>query len=386
MNGNWNYPTQVKFGPGRIKEIAECCVNAHIRRPLIVTDSGLAELPMIRNIEHLCASQGLQVAVFSDVGGNPAGHHVENGVTAALEHESDGVIAVGGGSAIDVGKAVALMMEQGISLWDLEDIGDNYTRANASAIKPTIAVPTTAGTGSEVGRSSVIVHEQEQRKVIVFHPMMMPGLVIADPELTLSLPAGLTAATGMDALSHNLEALCARGDHPMADGIAVEGIRLIHRSLETAVSDGRHLQARADMLIGSMMGATAFQKGLGAMHAMAHPIGAQLKAHHGLINAIVMPYVLMWNAQAIDERITRLATYIGLENSGFDGFMDWILNLRKTIEIPHTLAALGMEHEQIDALAAMAAVDPAGGGNPVTMTVDDYRSLFDRALRGDLSG
>jgi alcohol dehydrogenase class IV len=384
FNSNWNYPTQVSFGPGRISQIAESCQSQGIKQPLIVTDPGLASLPMIQDIRDMCRANGLNADVFSDVAGNPNGGNVTDGVAALHQNQHDGVVAVGGGSALDVGKAIALMAGQDRPLWDFEDIGDNYTRVKEDGVIPCIAVPTTAGTGSEVGRSSVIVHEAEARKVIIFHPSMMPGLVIADPNLSLSLPKKLTAATGIDALSHNLEAYCASGFHPMADGIAVEGIRLIDKWLVTAVEDGNHLEARSQMLIASMMGATAFQKGLGAMHAMSHPVGAQLKAHHGLINAIVMPYVLAWNFGTIRNKLDRLATYMGLADPTAHGFIAWVLELRKRVEIPHTLDSLGMSEAHVGPFSKMAELDPAGTGNPVLIDAKGYETLFRHALSGRL--
>jgi alcohol dehydrogenase class IV len=386
LSGNWNYPTQVRFGAGRLAEIGDGLAELGITRPLVVTDAGLVSLPVIARLLELCAGAGRTAALFSGVDGNPVGGNVEAGIDAFRQGTHDGVIAIGGGSALDVGKAIALMAGQRCSLWDLEDVGDNWRRADAAAIAPCIAIPTTAGTGSEVGRSSVITNEAERRKIIVFHPGIVPDLVLCDPELTISLPARLTAATGMDALSHNLEAWCARGFHPMADGIALEGVRLVARHLRRAVAEPEDLEARAAMLAASLMGATAFQKGLGAMHAMSHPIGARLGCHHGEINAVVMPYVLAHNLPAIDERLARLARAIELPEPTARGFVVWTVELKAALGIPTTLAELGVPGDRVDELAAMAVVDPAGAGNPVPLNEADYVRLYRAALAGRLQG
>ncbi|MEK9942547.1 MAG: iron-containing alcohol dehydrogenase, partial [Gammaproteobacteria bacterium] len=297
----------------------------------------------------------------------------------------DGVIAVGGGSALDAGKAIALMARQSVSIWDLEDVGDNWLRAEVSVIAPIVAVPTTAGTGSEVGRASVILDEANKVKKIIFHPKMVPSIVILDPVVTVGLPAGLTAATGMDALSHSLEAWCSPVYHPMAEGIAAEGIRLVWEYLPSAVADGTNLEARTQMLVASMMGATAFQRGLGAMHALAHPLGALYNAHHGTLNAVLMPYVLVANRSVIDDRIARLARSIGLSSSSFDVFLQWVMDLREEIKIPHTLADLDIDDGQASLIGDMAAVDPSAGTNPIAFDASQYRELFLKAQKGSLS-
>lgn len=382
--GNWNYPTQVRFGAGRLDELGDCLAELGIARPLVVTDAGLASLPVIARLLALCSDAGRGAAVFADVDGNPVGRNVDAGIEAFRAGGHDGVIAIGGGSALDVGKAIGLMADQRCSLWDLEDVGDNWRRADAAAIVPCVAIPTTAGTGSEVGRSSVITNETERRKVIVFHPGIVPDLVLCDPELTISLPARLTAATGMDALSHNLEAWCARGFHPLADGIALEGVCLVASSLRRAFAEPEDLEARAAMLAASLMGATAFQKGLGAMHAMSHPIGARLGCHHGEINAVVMPYVLAHNLPAIEGRLERLARAIALPDPTARGFVDWTVELKAVLGIATTLAELGVTEDRVEELAAMAAVDPAGAGNPLPLTEADYAGLFRNSLSGRL--
>jgi alcohol dehydrogenase class IV len=381
--GTWNYPTPTRFGVGRIAELPMACRELGMARPLLVTDPGLVDLPITAQAVAICAAAGLPVSVFSDMQANPVGADVTRGVEAFNRGGHDGVIAFGGGSALDVGKAIALMAGQSLSLWDVEDVGDNWTRVDASAMAPCVAVPTTSGTGSEVGRSSVITKEEEHRKVIIFHAGMLPGRVVCDPALTVGLPANLTAAVGMDALSHNLEAYCAPGFHPLADGIAVEGIRLVFRSLRAAVADGTDLAARSDLMAASLMGATAFQKGLGGMHAMSHPIGAVLGAHHGLTNAIVMPYVLRFNASAIRDRLTELARALDLEIISEMGFIDSILDLRQDIGIPHTLAAVGFTEAHATSLAPAALADPCAGGNPVPLTEASLEQLFRTALAGE---
>lgn len=383
MKANWNYPTQVLVGAGRITEIAGLCQAKGIRAPLIVTDPGIADLPMCGQIADICNGAGLNANVFSKIRPNPTGQNVIDGVAAFLAGRHDGVIALGGGSALDAGKAIALIARQSCSLWDLEDAGNNDENADPEKIAPIIAVPTTAGTGSEVGRAGLIVNEAEQRKVIIFHPKMMPGSVILDAELTVGLPPHLTAATGMDALSHSLEAWCAPNFHPMAEGIALEGIRLVRENIEQVVSNGQDLEARQNMLVASMMGASAFQRGLGAMHALAHPLGAVYDSHHGLLNAVLMPYVLKANQRVIDERIARLAGYIGLASS-FSAFLDWVLQLRERIGIPHTLADVISHDATFARLGEMAVLDPSAGGNPIPFSAVQYQEIALNAFEGHL--
>ena len=380
---NWNYPTAMRVGAGRISEIADVCKQHNVSAPLLVTDPGVAALPMLGKIVDVCKSAGLNIAVFSDVKPNPTGENVNNGIAAFKAGNHDGVIALGGGSGLDAGKAVAVVANQQCSMWDLEDIGDNWTRADASKIPPIIAIPTTAGTGSEVGRGSVIVKEDEHRKVIIFHPDMCPDAVILDPELTTGLPAKLTAATGMDALSHNLEAFCSPLFHPMAEGIAVEGIRLIKEYLPTAVSDGSNIEARTQMLVASSMGATAFQRGLGAMHALAHPLGAIYDAHHGTLNAILMPYVLVANRSVIEEPVARLSRYLGLEE-GFEPFLQWIMDLRNQVNIPHTLRDIGIDDTRATEIGEMAVADPSAGTNPIQFDAAAYTAILINAVNGNL--
>lgn len=385
MNANWNYPTAIRVGSDRLSEIGDCCLSLNMGNPLLITDPGIKDFPFIKEAVDSCKASGLDCDVFSDVQPNPTGTNIEQGVTAFNLGHHDGVIAIGGGSALDAGKAIALMARQGISIWELEDIGDNWTRADVAGIAPIVAVPTTAGTGSEVGRASVILDEAERVKKIIFHPKMVPAIVILDPMVTTGLPPMLTAATGMDALSHSLEAWCSPAYHPMAEGIAVEGMRLVREYLPAAVASGSDVEARTQMLVASMMGATAFQRGLGAMHALAHPLGALYNAHHGTLNAVLMPYVLIANRQAIEPRIIRLAKSIDIPNAGFDSFLDWVLELRETVSIPQNLEDLGIDDSQADLIGKMAEVDPSSGTNPILFDASQYQSVFMNALNGNLS-
>ena len=382
-NANWHYPTKIIVGAGRIAELPVLCNDLGISKPLLVTDPGIANLPMMQSIKNICAQSNLPIAVFSHIKPNPTGQNIEDGVTTYLAGDHDGIVALGGGSALDAGKAIGLIARQKCRLWALEDAGDNDKNADPDLIAPILAIPTTAGTGSEVGRAGLIVNEAEQRKVIIFHPKMLPSSVILDPELTVGLPPHITAATGMDALSHCLEAWCAPNFHPMAEGIALEGIRLVRHNIETAVKDGSNIEARLNMLVASMMGATAFQRGLGAMHAIAHPLGAVYDAHHGLLNAILMPYVLKANQSAIDEKIARLAGYIGIESS-FSGFLDWVLTLRGRIGIPHTLSSVIEQDEVFSQIGEMAIVDPSAGGNPIAFSAGEYQAILEDAYHGRL--
>jgi alcohol dehydrogenase len=382
-NRNLNYPTAIKFGAGRIRELAEHCRANGITRPLFVTDPGLAAMPMVRAIVEDVKRAGLGIEVFSDVRPNPVEANVIEGVNAYEAGDHDGVVAFGGGSGLDVGKMVALMHGQHLSVFELEDVDDWWTRADASRISPIIAVPTTAGTGSEVGRAGVVTHPVTHEKKIIFHPAIMPKVAILDPELTVGLPAKLTAATGMDALAHCLEAYCAPFYHPLAAGVALEGMRLIKENLARAVKKGTDLEARGHMLMASTMGATAFQRGLGAIHALSHPFGGLYDAHHGTLNGIIMPYVVKANRRKIEKDIERAAAYLGIKG-GFNGFLKWILGLRKEIGIPHTLADIGIDTRRLDEVAAMAIKDPSAGGNPIAFTEKQYKSLAKKCVTGDL--
>jgi alcohol dehydrogenase class IV len=384
LTGNWNYPTAVRFGPGRIVELPDICRELGMSKPLLVTDEGLAGLDITQRTLTILREGGMAAGIFGGVHANPVGPDVDAGVAAYKAGGHDGVIAFGGGSALDVGKAVGLMAGQTRPLWDFEDKADWWTRVDASAMAPVVAVPTTSGTGSEVGRCSVIVNEAESRKVVVFHPGVMPARVLADPELTIGLPARITAGTGMDALAHNLEAFCAPGFHPQADGIALEGMALVYRALRRTVADGADIEARSWMMAASLMGATSFQKGLGAIHSLSHPVGAHLHTHHGLTNAVFMPYVLVHNRSAIEARMELLARYLGLPKSGFDGVLHWINDLRVAVGIPHSADALGLTEELAHQLAPEALADPTAGTNPVPLTVEALQGLYLKALSGDV--
>jgi alcohol dehydrogenase len=382
-NRNINYPTAIKYGAGRIKELPEFCKANGIARPLVVTDKGLAAMPMVAEIMADLKKAGLKAALFADVRPNPIEENVLAGCKAFKDGKHDGVVALGGGSGLDTGKMIALMHAQNISIFELEDIGDWWTRANASVISPIIAVPTTAGTGSEVGRAGVITHPITHEKKIIFHPAIMPKIALLDPELTVGLPPKLTAATGMDALAHNLEAYCAPFYHPWSAGVALEGMRLVKDNLAKAVKKPKDLDARGNMLVASAMGATAFQRGLGAIHALAHPFGGLYDAHHGLLNGIIMPYVVKANRRKIEKDIERAAAYLGIKG-GFNGFLKWILALRKEIGIPHALKDIGIDTRRLDEVAAMAVKDPSAGGNPIAFTEKQYKALAKKCVTGDL--
>jgi alcohol dehydrogenase class IV len=381
LAGNWNYPTSIRFGAGRIDELGECCRELGMTRPLLVTDEGLADHAIVLDARARCERGGVPCAVYADVAGNPTGAQVERGVREFRAGAHDGVIAFGGGSALDAGKAIAFLSVQTRPLWDFEDVGDNWLRARTEGLPSVVAVPTTSGTGSEVGRASVITDPEQVAKKIVFHPRMLPEIALSDPALTLSLPRHITAATGMDALSHSMEAFFAPAYHPLARGVAIEGMRLVKTWLPRAVADGSDLEARAHMLAASQAGATAFQKGLGGMHALAHSLGALYDAHHGTLNAVLMPYVLEANRAVIETEAADLARCLDLEPS-FDALLAWVLALRREIGIPETLAGIGLEASESDRVGAMAAVDPAASGNPTALSAAQYAALFERAVRG----
>lgn len=384
LQGNWNYPTRVQFGVGRIAGLPLACKELNISRPLLVTDSGLTSQPFIADMVAANVAAGLPTAIFSEVKSNPTGANIEAGVRAFKQGGHDGVIAVGGGSGLDAGKAIALMSGQQRPMWDFEDVGDNWLRVNVAGIAPCIAVPTTAGTGSEVGRAAVIVNEETHVKTIVFHPKMLPQLVIADPALTRGLPPRITAATGMDAFVHNLEAYCVDAYHPMADGVALEGMRLVKEWLPVAYKDGANLVARSHMLVASSMGAAAFQKGLGAVHALAHPLGALYDKHHGLLNAILVPYVLAYNKATIEHKLVHIGRCLQLPDTSFDGVLQWVLDLRKALGIPHMLAEIGVPGDEHRRIGEMALQDPSAGGNPIKLTAEQYAEIFRHAVRGTL--
>ena len=379
LTANWSYPTAIRFGAGRISELPEACTAAGIKNPLLVTDKGLANLPITQSALDIMAAAGLGRAIFADVDPNPNEINVAAGLEVYRAGQHDGVVAFGGGSGLDLGKMLAFMTGQTRPLWDFEDIGDWWIRANAEAIDPIIAVPTTAGTGSEVGRASVITNSQTSEKKIIFHPRLLPSVVICDPELTVGMPNFITAGTGMDAFAHCLEAYCSPHYHPMSQGIALEGMRLVKDYLPRAFADGSDLEARAQMMSAAAMGATAFQKGLGAIHALSHPLGAMYHTHHGTTNAVVMLPVLRANRPAIEDRLSAAADYLGIEG-GFDGFYNFVAALITELGIPPTLTALGVIEPDIDAVVRAALTDPSAGGNPVEMTYDNTKSLLQSCL------
>ncbi len=383
-SATWSWPTEIRFGPGRVSELADACRALGMSRPLLVTDRGLAGLDMVTRILDDARGRGLEANLFCDISPNPVGSDITRGVERLKSGDHDGVVALGGGSAMDAGKTIAFMAGQTLDMFVFEDREGNWRRANDETILPVIAVPTTAGTGSEVGRAAVVIDEARRTKKILFHPRMLPGIVIEDPRLSVALPRSITAWTGMDALAHCLEAFSAPGYHPMADGIALEGMRLVKEWLPVAVSDGANLEARANMLVAATMGATAFQKGLGAIHSLSHPVGALFDTHHGRTNAIVMPYVIAFNREVVDTRYRDLSRWLGLGSGGVDAVMDWVLDLRQTLGIEHTLGEIGVDDHNVDEIVRQGLADPTVATNPRPLTDDTFRQLFLAALEGRL--
>ena len=384
MKSKWNYPTTVWVGENRIKDLTIACIDLGINRPLFITDKDLIHLNFVKEIISEVKKSFKELKFFSNFSGNPVGENVDEGVNEFKKNNCDGIIAIGGGSALDVGKAVAFMSAQNRPIWDFEDVGDYWKRANDKNIAPIIAIPTTAGTGSETGRASAIINKNTGIKKIIFHPKILPSIVILDPKLTIELSPRLTAATGMDALAHNLEAFCAPNFHPMAEGIALEGMKLIKSSLLVAFKDGGNIEARQNLLVASSMGSTAFQKGLGAIHSLSHPVNAQYNIHHGLSNAIFMPYVLTFNKASIEKKIISICDYLGLDKK-FDSFLSWILELRKELAIPHKLSdVMDCSKINLDELSLMAYEDPSTSGNPRKINRDDLKVMYEHSISGDL--
>jgi alcohol dehydrogenase class IV len=381
LKGNWNYPTTIWAGPGRLAELPAACARLGVHRPLLVTDEGLRTAPMVQRAQTLVPGTGL----FAGVRGNPVAANIDAGLASYRAGGHDGVIALGGGSALDAGKVIAFMAGQTRPLWDFEDIGDWWTRADPRGIAPVIAIPTTAGTGSEVGRAGVVINEMTHQKKIIFHPQMMPGVVISDPELSVGLPPALTAATGIDAFVHCFEALCAHGFQPLADGIALEGMRLIQFYLPRAFDDGGDLEARSRMLAAASMGATAFQKGLGGVHAIAHPVGAHFNTHHGLTNAVLLPYLIVHNRSAIGAPLQLIARTLNLQGEPYAAVLEWVLQFRRRLQIPHSLAQIGVPLTNAELIGHEASLDPSAGGNPLPTDAPTYARLFRSAVKGDLT-
>ncbi|MBL0375308.1 iron-containing alcohol dehydrogenase [Rhizobium sp. KVB221] len=379
ITANWSYPTAIKMGAGRIKELADHCKSLGMKNPLLITDRGLAPMPITQNARDILEAGGLGRAIFADVDPNPNDKNLAAGVKAFKDGGHDGVVAFGGGSGLDLGKCVAFMAGQTRPVWDFEDVGDWWTRASTAGIAPIVAVPTTAGTGSEVGRASVITNSETHTKKVIFHPKFLPGVTICDPELTVGMPKVITAGTGMDAFAHCLEAYCSPFYHPMSQGIALEGLRLVKENLLAAYKHGADIEARTHMMSAAAMGAVAFQKGLGAIHSLSHPVGAIYNTHHGMTNAVVMPPVLRFNRPAIEDKITAAAAYLGI-SGGFNGFYDYVLQLREELSVPDKLSALGVDTSRIDEMAAMAIVDPTAGGNPVELTLEAAKKLFHECI------
>lgn len=380
LSANWSYPTSVRIGAGRISELADACRSAGMQRPLLVTDRGLAAMEITDRARAVLATMGPETGFYGGVAPNPDERQLQEGLAVYHEGNHDGVVAFGGGSALDLGKLIAFMSGQTRPVWDFEDIGDWWTRADPAGIAPSVAVPTTAGTGSEVGRAGVLINSASHSKKIIFHPLILPKQVICDPELTIGMPAAITAGTGLDAFAHCLEAYCSPHFHPMSQGIALEGMRLVREYLPRAYADGQDIEARTQMMAAAAMGAVALQKGLGAIHALSHPIGAVYDTHHGTTNAVVMPAVLHFNRPAIEGRIERAAAYLGIPG-GFDGFVDEILRLRALMAIPDTLAQQGVPDDRLEELVDMALDDPSVGGNPVPMTRDNTLQLLEACFQ-----
>ena len=382
---NWNYPTTMWVGQDRINDVSLACKLLNIKKPLLVTDISLVTNQIVKKTIKILKNGNLVTEIYSKVSGNPSGSLVSEGVIFYKKNNCDGVIAIGGGSSLDVGKAIAFMSAQTLSIWEFEDIGDNWTKANSDKIAPIIAIPTTAGTGSETGRASVILNEKTGVKKIIFHPKFLPSIVILDPFLTKYLPPNITAATGMDALAHNLEAYCAPGYHPMADGIALEGIKLVNDWLIESFKNGSNIEARMNMLSASCMGSTAFQKGLGAIHSLSHPLNAQYNIHHGLSNAILMPYVFTFNRKMIKHKISIISNFLELKDSTFEGFINWILDLRKKLNLPHKLSeVIKREDLDVEKLSKIALDDPSTSTNPKKMTIDHMKDLYEHSMSGKL--
>jgi alcohol dehydrogenase class IV len=379
ITANWSYPTLIKMGAGRIRELADHCKSLGMKKPILITDRGLAPMAITQNALDVLEAGGLGRAIFADVDPNPNEKNLAAGIKAFKDGGHDGVVAFGGGSGLDLGKCVAFMVAQSRPVWDFEDIGDWWTRATVEGIAPIVAVPTTAGTGSEVGRASVITNSETHTKKIIFHPKFLPGVTICDPELTVGMPKVITAGTGMDAFAHCLEAYSSPFYHPMSQGIALEGMRLVKENLPRAFKDGTDIEARTNMMSAAAMGAVAFQKGLGAIHSLSHPVGAIYHTHHGMTNAVVMPPVLRFNRPAIEDRIAAAAAYLGI-SGGFNGFYDYVLKLREELGVPDKLSGLGVGTDRIDEMSVMAVADPSTGGNPVELTVEAARKLFGESI------
>jgi len=381
-SSNWNYPTSIWFGHNRTEDIVKACQELNINNPLIVTDEALVTLPIIDDLKRPLEKHNISYTLFSDVQSNPSGKNVEDGVAVYNQNVCDGVIAFGGGSALDAGKTIAFMSGQVLSVWDFEDIGDNYTKANLDGIAPIIAIPTTSGTGSEVGRATVITHSETHAKKIIFHPLMLPSVVILDPNLTYNLPKHITAWTGMDALVHAIEAYCAPGFHPMADGIALEAIALIKNNLVRAYENGHDESARANMLVAAMMGATAFQKGLGSVHSLAHQLGGLFNTPHGLANSIILPYALRQNQETIEDKMKKLCIFLDINNPGCDSFIEYIISLQEILGIPSNLREAKIENDRAEEIGKLAFQDPSTGTNAKTLEAKDLVVLFQAAQSG----
>ena len=379
LRGDWSYPTTIRFGAGRIQELGDACTSAGISNPLLVTDRILADLSITERLLGLLAKAGFGKSLFAAVDPNPSDINLEAGIFTFKEGDHDGIVALGGGSAIDLGKLIAFMSNQTKPVWDFEDLGDNWRRADPTVIAPIVAVPTTAGTGSEVGRAGVIFNSKDRVKKIIFHPKVLPSIAICDPELTVGMPPSITVGTGMDAFAHCLEAFSSPFYHPMSHGIALEGMRLVSKHLPRVVQDANNIESRAHMMSAAAMGAVAFQKGLGAVHAISHPVGAIYNTHHGTTNAVVMPAVLALNRQVIEEKISKAAAYLEIKG-GFDGFYDFVVEFRQALGVPNRLREMGVKHDEVERMTQMALIDPSGLGNPVPLNYNNVMDLYEACI------
>jgi alcohol dehydrogenase class IV len=388
----WNYPTEIFCGAGALDTLAERCLLLGMRNPLLVTDPGMLPLEPLALLKAHLQQADITFAVFSDIASNPSMADVARGVATFNAGKHDSLIALGGGSAMDAAKGISLSAvdPEGLVRFEWSQIIAHYPSLAdfpRLGLPKLIALPTTAGTGSELGREAVLTQSEQNIKRVISHPELLPATVILDPVLTRGLPGALTAATGMDALTHHIEAFCSPLYHPMSSGIAVEGIRLIQQHLTDAHVDGQNIVAREGMLVASAMAAVAFQKGLGGVHALAHPLGARYHKHHGLLNAILLPYVLIANQQAISEDITRLARYLELKQPDFAGFLDWVLGLRKQLGIPHSLGEIGLDAEAAVWVGEQALADISSSDtNACVLDAAAYSQIFRNAVEGVLPG
>jgi alcohol dehydrogenase class IV len=374
----YNFPTTIRFGAGSNNELPDYLVKNNLSRPLVVTDTIVAQLPFFKKIVESLKAKNISVEVFSDIHKNPVKSDVYKGTDVFDGTKRDSIIGIGGGAAIDVARAILLRINHREDLFKYDDLigGDVFV---TNEVPHFITIPTTAGTGSEVGRSAIIADDVTHQKKILFSPKLLAKIIFADPLLTMELPSFITAATGMDALTHNMEAYIAKMPHPLCEGIALEGISLIHQSLETAVNKP-DLESRSKMLIASLMGAIAFQKGLGVVHSLAHPLSSLLDTHHGLANAVNIPYGMEFNIEGFENKFKRIASTLELKEQSGKAVVDYLFELNSKINIPHKLSAIGVKPEHVETLADLAIADFAHPNNPKPVSREDFKQLYLRAL------